>query len=68
MPAATPVTVPDVASTVAVVVGEIVQVPPMAPLLKFVVAPVQTCSMPPIGVGPVFTFTVVVMVQPVVAV
>jgi len=51
LPAATPVTTPVAALTVAAAVLLLLQVPPLLPLLvKAVVAPIQTDDVPPMAV------------------
>ena len=57
MPAASPVTKPDVGSTVAAPVTELVHVPAPGVVLSAVVIPSHTVSVPVIGAGVVFTVT-----------
>jgi hypothetical protein len=64
VPGATPATMPDEEPTVAIPGLALVHVPPGAPSVSVVVAPVQTVSVPPIGVGARFTVTVAVTEQP----
>jgi hypothetical protein len=62
VPATAPHTVPK---PVTVIDGLLlVHVPPPAPSISDVQLSTHTCSTPPIGVGAVFTVTVVVAVQP----
>jgi len=67
VPADTPITEPnDVKGTLAIVVGEMLHVPPPAPSPSRVVPPpAHACRLPVIAVGTVFTVIVVVVVQPV---
>jgi len=60
MPAATPFTRPVVAFTPAVVVDELVQVPPVGPLDNAVVDPTHTDWVPLIAVGSALTVNDVV--------
>jgi hypothetical protein len=62
VPATAPHTVPK---PVTVIDGLLlVHVPPPAPSISDVQLSTHTCNTPPIGVGAVFTVTVVVAVQP----
>lgn len=61
-PVATPVTIPDVASTVATVVLDDVQVPPVTKLLSVRVLPAHTVMVPFIVPAVVVAFTVTILV------
>lgn len=65
VPAAPPVTTPDEALTVAMPVLLLVQVPPLAELLRAVVCPWQTTRVPVIGPGIGLTVSTAVLKQPV---
>jgi hypothetical protein len=65
IPELIPVTTPVVATTVAVPVAPLVQLPPVGPLLSVVVLFSHTCSVPVIASGNGFTVTVAVFRQPV---
>lgn len=65
VPADTPVTIPVDEPMVAMAVLPLLQSPPPAPSLSVVVVPTHVCNIPVIVVGPEFTVTVVIAVQPV---
>ena len=65
MPADTPVTIPVTEPTVPILVGLLLQVPPVVASLKGVVAPAQTLVIPVGAGGPGLTVSVRVAVQPV---
>ena len=64
LPAAIPVTIPDVAFTVATDVLLLVQVPPVTASLNVVVLPAQTDALPEIAAGVAFTVTYDVVEHP----
>ena len=63
VPPATPLIIPELPATVAIVASLVVHDPPDVALLNVVVFPWHTPEAPSIGVG-VFTLTVIVAVQP----
>ena len=63
-PVATPVTVPAVGSTVAIVVVPLLQLPPVAASVSSVVMPAHTRGLPAISAGNGFTVRVAVAKQP----
>ena len=65
IPELIPVTTPVVATTVAVPVAPLVQLPPVGPLLSVVVLFSHTCSVPVMASGNGFTVTVAIFEQPV---
>ena len=64
MPAATPVTMPVVALTVAFVGERLVHVPPGALLVSVMVWPTHTTEGPPMEPGVPVTVTILVAVHP----
>ena len=65
VPRATPVTIPVVLPMVAVAVVLLIQVPPATPSVNVIFANTHTADGPVIGVGIVYTATVVLTLQPV---
>lgn len=65
MPAATPVTTPDVEPMVAIVPSELAQVPPAVVLVSVLELPTQAERVPAITAGRATTVTVAVRRQPV---
>src|ERR1700733_9623913 len=63
--AATPLTTPVEEPTVAVVRSLLLHVPPLVPLVKFVVEPTHTAAVPLIAAGTLLTVTAAVAIQPV---
>ena len=64
MPAATPVTIPDVLPTVAIEISLLVQLPTPPVLLRVVVAPVQTVVVPVMAAGEPLTTNVETVLHP----
>jgi hypothetical protein len=64
VPLATPVNTPDVLLIVALVVFELVHVPPVVVLVRVVVVAGQRLALPAIAGRAAFTVTVVVLVHP----
>ena len=60
-PDVTPVTAPDIGSTVAMPVFALPQVPPASGSVNVVVAPVHIVPVPEIGEGNAFTLTILVI-------
>jgi hypothetical protein len=68
VPTLMPLTIPDSEPTAAIPGDAELQDPPGTPSVRVVVVPAQTVETPAIGVGELVTVTVIVALQPVVAV
>lgn len=65
VPAATPVTIPDVNPIVAIEPSELCHVPPVTLFVSVLDAPAQIFVAPPIEPGALVILTVIVALQPV---
>jgi hypothetical protein len=66
VPAVTPVTIPEAAPIVAMLVLPLSHVPPAEASVSVVVRPIHTVAVPPMDAGNGLTVTIVVVVQPLV--